>query len=129
MLAVLGVLGIACPLGDVSAGVAGHLVLDRATVELGALMFAGYPGYSPADVQFPDVSDPGGADVGEMPVVHSADDMRALVTRLRLVLEDPRQLLSGAVIDLAVDALSNTCWDPTKVVVPGLTGVRYPTDL
>jgi hypothetical protein len=101
----------------------------RATVELGELMFAEYPAYSPAGVHFPDVGDLDVTEVNEMPVVHSADDMRALVTRLRVVLEDPRQLLSGAVIDLAVDALSNVCWDPTKVVVPGLTGVRYPTDL
>ncbi|MFC0430977.1 DUF5624 domain-containing protein [Kutzneria buriramensis] len=100
----------------------------RATVELGELMFAGHPRYSPAGVRFPDVSDPAVTEVSEMPVVHSADDMRALVTRLRVVLEDPRQLLSGAVIDLAVEALGAADWDPTRVVVPGLTGVRYPTD-
>ncbi|HEY4456927.1 MAG TPA: DUF5624 domain-containing protein [Pseudonocardiaceae bacterium] len=101
----------------------------RATVELGELMFTGYPRYSPRDVEFPDVSDPAVTDVGEMPVVHSPDDMRALVTRLRVVLEDPRQLLSGAVVDVAVDALTASGWDPTKVVVPGLTGVHYPTEL
>jgi hypothetical protein len=101
----------------------------RATVELGELMFAGHPRYSPAGVHFPDVSDPTVTEVSEMPVVGSAADMRALVTRLRVVLEDPRQLLSGAVIDLAVQALAAADWDPTRVVVPGLTGVRYPTDL
>ena len=101
----------------------------RATVELGELMFAGHPRYSPAGVRFPDVSDPAVTEVSEMPVVRSPDDMRALVTRLRVVLEDPRQLLSGAVIDLAVEALTAADWDPTRVVVPGLTGVCYPTDL
>ena len=101
----------------------------RATVELGELMFHGYPRYSPQDVRFPDVSDPAVTDVGEMPVVRSPDDMRALVTRLRVVLEDPRQLLSGAVVDVAIAALAAADWDPAKVVVPGLTGVRYPTDL
>ncbi len=34
-----------------------------------------------------------------MPVITSADDWFALTTRLRVVLEDPRQLLSGAVTD------------------------------
>ncbi len=101
----------------------------RATVELGELMFTGYPRYSAQGVHFPDISDPTITEVGEMPVVRSADDMRALVTRLRVVLEDPRQLLSGAVIDVAVEALTATGWDPTAVVVPGLTGVCYPTNL
>jgi len=39
----------------------------RATVELGELMFAGHPRYSPAGVHFPDVSDPAVTDVSEMP--------------------------------------------------------------
>jgi hypothetical protein len=99
----------------------------RATVELGELMFAGYPRYSPEGVRFPDVSDPAVTEVSEMPVVHTPDDMHSLVTRLRVVLEDPRQLLSGAVVDLAVAALAEADWDPTKVVVPGLTGVHYPS--
>jgi hypothetical protein len=37
-------------------------------------------------------------------------------------------LLSGAVIDVAVEALAAVGWDPTQVVVPGLTGVHYPTE-
>ena len=101
----------------------------RATVELGEVMFAGYPRYTPAGVRYPDVSDAAIIEVSEMPVIHSADDMRAMVTRLRVVLEDPRQLLSGCVTDFAVAALAAAGNDPTQVVVPGLTGVRYPTDL
>jgi hypothetical protein len=100
----------------------------RATVELGSLMFTGYPRYSPQGVRFPDISDPAITEVAEMPVVHRPDDMRALVTRLRVVLEDPRQLLSGAVTDVAVAALTAADWNPAAVVVPGLTGVHYPTD-
>ncbi|HEY2057771.1 MAG TPA: DUF5624 domain-containing protein [Amycolatopsis sp.] len=101
----------------------------RATVELGGLMFDGYPRYSPSGVLFPDVADPAVTEVGEMPVVRSAADLRALVTRLRVVMEDPRQLLSGAVVDVAVAALAEAGWDPTRVDVPGLTGVCYPTGL
>lgn len=101
----------------------------RATVELGAVMFDGYPRYTPAGVHFPDVSDPTVTEVSEMPVIHSAEDMRAMVTRLRVVLEDPRQLLSSCVTDFAVASLAAVGNDPARVVVPGLTGVHYPTDL
>jgi hypothetical protein len=101
----------------------------RATVELGEMMFDGYPRYAPEGVRFPDVSDPAVTEVSEMPVVHSPEDMHALVTRLRVVMEDPRQLLSGAVIDVAVEGLAAVGWDPTQVVVPGLTGVHYSTEL
>ncbi|SEP37811.1 DUF5624 domain-containing protein [Amycolatopsis saalfeldensis] len=101
----------------------------RATVELGAVMFDGYPRYTPAGVRFPDVSDTSVTEVSEMPVVHSAEDMRAMVTRLRVVLEDPRQLLSGCVTDFAVASLAAAGNDPARVVVPGLTGVHYPTGL
>jgi hypothetical protein len=101
----------------------------RATVELGALMFEGYPRYTPAGVRFPDVSDPSVTEISEMPMPRSANDMHALITRLRVVMEDPRQLLSGAVVDLAVEALAAADWDPTRVSVPGLTRVHYPTDL
>jgi hypothetical protein len=101
----------------------------RATVELGAVMFHGYPSYTPAGVRFPDVGDPSVTEVSEMPVIHSVNDMRAMVTRLRVVLEDPRQLLSGCVTDFAVASLAATDNDPTQVVVPGLTGVHYPTNL
>lgn len=101
----------------------------RATVELGGMMFGAYPRYAPSGVRFPDIADPAVTEVSEMPVVRYPDDIRALVTRLRVVMEDPRQLLSGAVIDVAVEALAEADWDPGRVVVPGLTGVTYPTDL
>jgi hypothetical protein len=101
----------------------------RATVELGAVMFDGYPRFAPAGVRFPDLSDTTVTEVSEMPIIHSATDMRAMVTRLRVVLEDPRQLLSGCVTDFAIASLAAVDNDPTQVVVPGLTGVHYPTDL
>jgi hypothetical protein len=99
----------------------------RVTVELGGLMFEGYPRYAAASVHFPDVHDPAVTEISEMPAVSGPDDMRALVTRLRTVMEDPRQLLSGAVTDLAVEALARADWEPGNVVVPGFTGVHYPT--
>ncbi|MFC5824598.1 DUF5624 domain-containing protein [Nonomuraea insulae] len=92
----------------------------RATVELGEVMFNGYPSYAPGAFTLPDVSDPGVTEVSEMPAIHSADDMRALVTRLRVVLEDPRQLLSSCVTDFAAASLAAAGNDPTQVAVPGL---------
>ncbi|MFI6096471.1 DUF5624 domain-containing protein [Lentzea sp. NPDC051213] len=84
----------------------------RATVELGGTMFPGHPRFEP--------------DGHTTSVIHSANDFEALVGRLRLVLEDPRQLLSAAVTDFAVEQLVANDNDPAKVIVPGLTGVHYP---
>ncbi|MFI6297161.1 DUF5624 domain-containing protein [Nonomuraea sp. NPDC050790] len=92
----------------------------RATVELGEVMFDGYPRYTPGGLVLPDVADPGVTEVSEMPAIRSAGDMRALVTRLRVVLEDPRQLLSGCVTDFAAASLAAAGNDPTRVTVPGL---------
>ncbi len=101
----------------------------RASVELGSLMFPDHPRYSHGQVAIPDVADTTIAEVSEMPVIHGPDDWRAMVTRLRIVLEDPRQLLSGCVTDYAVSQLVDNGNDPAKVVVPGLDGVAYPTNL
>ena len=43
-----------------------------------------------------------------------------------MVLEDPRQLLSGAVTDYASQQLVDNDNDPRRVVVPGLDGEPYP---
>ncbi|HEX4359215.1 MAG TPA: DUF5624 domain-containing protein [Pseudonocardia sp.] len=99
-----------------------------ATVELGAVMFDGYPGFTPGGADQPDL-DTGLTEVAEMPLIHSADDMLAMVTRLRVVLEDPRQLLSGCVVDFAVEQLAANNNDPAAVTVPGLDGVDYPVGL
>ncbi|MFJ6393867.1 DUF5624 domain-containing protein [Streptomyces sp. NPDC091972] len=98
----------------------------RATVELGDLMFPGLPRYAPGRLDTPDVDDLSVSEISEMPVIHSPDDWRSMTTRLRMVLEDPRQLLSGCVTDYAVTQLVAADTDPTKVTVPGLDGVTYP---
>ena len=101
----------------------------RATAELGEVMYAGYPRYVPQTAGVVDISDPRVTEVSELPHIHSADDTRAMYTRLRVLLEDPRQLLSGCVTDFAVRSLYEVDNDPSKVVVPGLSGMVYPTDL
>jgi hypothetical protein len=103
-----------------------RLWLDiRATTGLGELMFPGYPRFQAAPVVQPDLSAGRPQAIAEMPMIHSATDMTALISRLRIVLEDPRQLLSGAVMDFAVDQLLANDNDPTRLTVPGLTGVDY----
>lgn len=101
----------------------------RATVELGDLMFPHLPRYAPGRLAVPDITDPSVTEISEMPVIHGADDWRAMTTRLRMVLEDPRQLLSGSVTDFAVSQLVAADNDPAKVTVPGLDNVTYPTGL
>lgn len=98
---------------------------SRASIELGETMFAGYPRFVPGSGLAPDLED-GRTEVSEMPRIGSPRDMRALVTRMRVVLEDPRQMVSSAVIDYAVEQLVATGNDPAAVVVPGLDGVGYP---
>lgn len=101
----------------------------RATVELGDLMFPGLPRYAPGRLAVPDISDPSVTEISEMPVIHGPDDWRAMTTRLRMVMEDPRQLLSGSVTDYAVSQLVAADNNPAKVTVPGLDNVTYPTGL
>jgi hypothetical protein len=96
-----------------------------AAAGLGPKMFAGYPEFHPrphggAAVQ------PGLKSVSDMPKITSPDDWFALTTRMRVVLEDPRQLLSSAVTDYAGEQLITHGNDPTAVTVPGLDGEPYP---
>ncbi|SFP58531.1 DUF5624 domain-containing protein [Variovorax sp. 770b2] len=97
----------------------------HAVSELGALMYEGYPRYEPSSTVRP-VLDADTRAVAEMPAVAGPDDWRALNTRLRVVLEDPRQLLSGCVTDYAVEQLQAHGNDPARVTVPGLDGTAYP---
>jgi len=97
----------------------------RTMSELGPLMFDGYPRYWPAGAA-PPVMTADTTEVSEMPAIESPTDWRALTTRLRVVLEDPRQLLSGCVTDYAVKQLTEHDNDPARVAVPGLDGVVYP---
>ncbi len=96
-----------------------------ATSDLGAEMFDGYARYEPTPRQHVRL----GADtpsVSEMPAIAGPDDWFAMTTRLRVVLEDPRQLLSGAVTDYAIRQLVDHDNRPADVTVPGLDAEPYP---
>ena len=96
----------------------------RAIAELSPTMFEGYPRYASSVYSPPPLTETT-SELAEMPAIKGADDMRAMVTRLRLVQEDPRQLLSGGVADHAAEQLRLNGNDPLAVVVPGLDGVAY----
>jgi hypothetical protein len=97
-----------------------------ATSRLGAVMFDGYPHFAPRPVSTARLA----ADtrtVDEKPSITAPDDWHSMITRLRVLLEDPRQLLSGAVTDYASEQLIRFDNDPTRLVVPGLDAEPYPT--
>jgi hypothetical protein len=96
-----------------------------ATSELGRQMFDGYPHFAPPSTE--DITiDRATKSVSGMPAVTRPDDWLAMTTRLRVVLEDPRQLLSGAVTDYASKQLVDNANQPSAVTVPGLDGEPYP---
>lgn len=97
----------------------------QATSQLGSRMFAGYPRFEPRPLERSRLS----ADtvtVHEKPAIDAPDDWNAMTTRLRVVMEDPSQLLSGAVTDYASRQLVSNANDPRAVFVPGLDGETYP---
>jgi hypothetical protein len=64
--------------------------------------------------------------VAQLIPISGPDDMLAMTTRLRVVIEDPRQLLSGCVTDYAAQQLMAVNNDPAQVIVPGLDNRTYP---
>ncbi|HEX4087230.1 MAG TPA: DUF5624 domain-containing protein [Trebonia sp.] len=97
----------------------------RATSDLAGGMFDGYPRFAVPAAE-PAAIGPATATVGAKPAIRGPDDWPALVTRLRVVMEDPTQLLSGAVTDYASAELVAHGNDPAAVTVPGLDGEPYP---
>ncbi|UKZ55840.1 hypothetical protein TrVGV298_009664 [Trichoderma virens] len=91
---------------------------------LGETMFAQYPAYALENNMRPEIN-ASTLTVSELPKILSPDDWFAMNTRMRVVVEDARQLLSGCVTDYAAKQLRIARDDLTKVVVPGLDGVDY----
>lgn len=97
----------------------------RAMSDLGPMMYEGYPAFVPSKNSRPKLQ-ADTTEVGEMPQIEGPDDWRAFNTRMRVIMEDPRQLLAGCVVDYAVDQLQAQGNRPEDVVVPGLDGTAYP---
>lgn len=100
----------------------------RAISNLAPTMFEGYPRYAPGSYE-PPVIGKDTKELSEMPRILGPDDMLTMTTRLRLVIEDPRQLLSGCITDYAVEQLRLNGNNPATVVVPGLDRYTYPVGL
>jgi len=99
---------------------------SRASVEMGRLMFDGYPAYH-RPISAPPLVDAQTMEASELPHIRSIDDRRAIVTRLRFVMEDPAQQLANAGSQFIVDQLCATGNDPRAVLVPGLDNIDYDT--
>jgi Domain of unknown function (DUF5624) len=97
----------------------------RVTVEVGREMFEGYPAFQPPFNVAPTL-DEHTRSLGELPAIRSLKDRRALITRLRFVMEDPAQQLSNAVAHYILDQMSEDPIDPGAVFVPGFTDIAYP---
>jgi hypothetical protein len=98
----------------------------RASIDLSRHMFEGYPSFK-AQVRPPLTVGAGGETViDEMPPLRSPDDRFTAITRLRLVMEDPRQLLANSVASYIIDQLCDCGNRPEKVFIPGFTNVAYP---
>ena len=76
---------------------------NQAIGTLGPTMFSGYPSDKPQSSR--PVIRSTTNELSEMPRIQSPDDWVSLTTRMRIVLEDPRQLLSGCVTDYATQQL------------------------
>jgi hypothetical protein len=98
----------------------------RASVELARGMFEGFPAFEQTMRPAPTVDSGGARVVHEMPPLRSPDDRFTAITRLRLVMEDPAQLLANSVAPYIVDQLCECGNMPEKVFIPGFTNVVYP---
>jgi hypothetical protein len=98
---------------------------SRVTVELGRAMFDGYPAFRQHISNAP-VIDGKTETLGELPTVQSPEDRRAIMTRLRFVMEDPAQQLANATAQYIIDQLCAHDNRPAKVIVPGFTNMIYP---
>ncbi len=98
----------------------------RATVELARHMFDGFPAFAATVRPAPTVDGAGNTIAGEMPPLRSPDDRFTAITRLRLVMEDPAQLLANSVASYIIDQLCEHGNRPAEVFIPGFTNVTYP---
>jgi hypothetical protein len=97
----------------------------RGGIDLSRLMFAGFPSFVEPDDESPVIRG-NTQSLGDMPRLRAPDDRVTAITRLRFVMEDPRQLLSNSVAHFVIDQLCANDNRPEVVVVPGFTNVTYP---
>lgn len=92
---------------------------------IGGLMYANCPRFAPGGLGLPRL-EPGALEVSELPQITHPEDWAAFDTRLRVIMEDPRQLLAGCVADYVIDQLQASGNQPERLHVSGLDGTDYP---
>lgn len=97
----------------------------RVTAEIGGKMFDGFPAFVPDIGTAPVITDPAGT-LSEMPRLKHPNDRFTAISRLRMVMEDPRQLLSNSVAEFIIDELSEKNLDPGAITIPCFTDTVYP---
>ncbi|WP_434450002.1 DUF5624 domain-containing protein [Lentzea sp. E54] len=95
------------------------------SVEMSRLMWPDYPAFEKRIDQSPVVDDDTQV-VNSMPIVRSVQDKRAIVSRLRYVMEDPGAQIATAGMQFVVDQLSANGNRPELVELPGFTYTTYP---
>ncbi|MDQ7808553.1 DUF5624 domain-containing protein [Amycolatopsis sp. A133] len=95
------------------------------SVEMSRLMWPDYPAFEKRIDRAPVVDDDTEV-VTAMPIVRSVDDKRAIVTRLRYVMEDPAAQIATAGMQFVLDQLSANGNRPELVELPGFTDTTYP---
>jgi hypothetical protein len=98
----------------------------RASVEMARAMFEGFPSFEIANRTPPTIPLTATSVLHEMPSLRSPDDRFTAIARLRVVMEDPGQLLANSVASYIVDQLCAGDNRPGEVVIPGFTNVNYP---
>lgn len=88
-------------------------------------MFDGFPAFVPDIGEAPIIADPAGT-LSEMPRLKHPNDRYTAIARLRMVMEDPRQLLSNSVAEFIIDELSEKRLDPRAITIPCFTDTVYP---
>jgi hypothetical protein len=96
----------------------------RASTDLAREMFAGYPAYRSGVPVAPTV-DEHTTTVDGMPALRSLGDRHGLITRLRIVMEDPGQMVSNAAAHYVIDQLIAAGNDSAGVFIPGFTNLDY----
>jgi hypothetical protein len=95
------------------------------SVEMSRLMWPDYPAFEKRIDPAPVVDDDTEV-INAMPTVRSVDDKRAIVSRLRYVMEDPAAQIATAGLQFVLDQLSTNGNRPELVELPGFTYTTYP---
>jgi len=102
-----------------------QLARVMSTYPLSDIMYPNSPPFVPPPLYGDDLAEDA-TGVTEMPRIKSPEDWRVIDTRLRMSLEDSRQLLASGVTDYMAEQLVANDNDPARVVVIGLDDQHYP---